>query len=437
MLDKTFVKHYGIYFGGTMLVAFFSYLFYPVLARFMEVSAFGELQSIMALFAQFTLVLTALATAVVHMVASASDKTQLYQKMHALKVVTLSILLPLVALGALAIPFLQSFLHFNSPLPFVPVFAMFALSILALFNNSILQGRKMFLQMNITATIGAVGKVTFALGLVLLGFGVFGAIFGVLLASLTAYIYTVYLVRRLRVKEQITYIKDAAQTFAEKLRSLRSEFSHIALALVTYGGLAVLFTSDILLVKHYFDPHTAGLYAGISAMAKIAYFVLTPISAVLLPSVSAASAKRGPIVRTTALITTAIAVPGVLTTYFFHSTVTALLFGEKYVEMSNVLPHATLAMVAVAIVYIGSVYALALRAKVVGYAASAGGILALALSYVSHSSVIDITHNFLYGAILAGAILLLQYVKENFYNNSDIQRGEEHPFNIQGGTEDF
>ena len=54
-------------------------------------------------------------------------------------------------------------------------------------------------------------------------------------------------------------------------------------ALVTYGLLAVMLSSDTLVAKHYLPSHQAGLYAGVSLAGKIAYFAASSLFVVAFP----------------------------------------------------------------------------------------------------------------------------------------------------------
>ena len=54
-------------------------------------------------------------------------------------------------------------------------------------------------------------------------------------------------------------------------------------ALVTYGLLALMLSSDTLIAKHYLSNHQAGLYAGVSLAGKIAYFAASSLFVVAFP----------------------------------------------------------------------------------------------------------------------------------------------------------
>ncbi len=65
--------------------------------------------------------------------------------------------------------------------------------------------------------------------------------------------------------------------------SLRKLFSYGAPATVSIFGLTSLITVDIILVKHFFSPDMAGIYAILSLIGKIIYYLTAPIGTVMFP----------------------------------------------------------------------------------------------------------------------------------------------------------
>ena len=47
----------------------------------------------------------------------------------------------------------------------------------------------------------------------------------------------------------------------------------------------IINNSDILLVKHYFDPYNAGLYASLALIGRVVYFTAWMFVMLLLPKV--------------------------------------------------------------------------------------------------------------------------------------------------------
>jgi O-antigen/teichoic acid export membrane protein len=60
-------------------------------------------------------------------------------------------------------------------------------------------------------------------------------------------------------------------------------------------GIILLYNVDVVLAKHYLDPHSAGIYGGINKIEQILYYGTLSVSQVLFPRVvEAIATKRHP-----------------------------------------------------------------------------------------------------------------------------------------------
>lgn len=51
-------------------------------------------------------------------------------------------------------------------------------------------------------------------------------------------------------------------------------------------ALTSMYSTDLFLVKHYFNPETAGLYAGLAKLGSIVFFAASPITHVMFPMIA-------------------------------------------------------------------------------------------------------------------------------------------------------
>ena len=68
------IRHNAIFFIGTMGIAVFNYLYYPIIGRLVTVPDFGEIQAVISLFMQLGIVLTAFGYVVTNIVSNASNR---------------------------------------------------------------------------------------------------------------------------------------------------------------------------------------------------------------------------------------------------------------------------------------------------------------------------------------------------------------------------
>ena len=408
MLKKEFIRNYSIYFTGAMIVAFVNYLFYPVLARFMTLEGFGEVQALISLFMEFAVITGALSIVVIHIVATPGDTEWKARTITELKKLA-RIGAFIISIGIAALSFwLAGFFHFSTPTPFIALAILLFLSTLPLFANAYLQGKLLYFKTSVSSFIGSAGRIIGAVAMVLLGFGVVGAILGIAIAQLLIWAYSSY--QTCHVPE-LKPFEHASIESVEK-PSISHELRYAGLVLITNISVTLLYTADILIVKHYLDPTTAGLYAGISAIAKIGFFALAPLATVILPSVAADLSARHQSLKTAIIVFFGLAIPGLLLSYWFYGSIVTVLFGVRYAPLSGLLPLATLLMVAVAFVQIFSSYFLALRRTALLWIMPSAVLVAIVLCFLFHASVSAILVDMLIGTAFAIVGLLILYEKE-------------------------
>ena len=101
-----------------------------------------------------------------------------------------------------------------------------------------------------------------------------------------------------------------------------------------------MFSTDVILVKHYFNAHEAGIYASISTLGRIIFYGAGPVGAVMFPMI-AQKYSRGEnykkIFSLSALFTGGIILAVLFVYLFFPALSIRILFGEKFLEGSSLL----------------------------------------------------------------------------------------------------
>lgn len=149
--------------------------------------------------------------------------------------------------------------------------------------RSILQGMSAFKIYSFSTILEMFAKITIAIILVLLGLKVFGAVLSFLFSEIIVAFYTLTIVQK-------KYIR-GSQHIPIRLQ----EIMHVGLP-TTFMllGLTSFYTTDVLLVKHYFPDDVSNqalLYAGVSTLGKIIFFGTAGISSALLPITAERHAK--------------------------------------------------------------------------------------------------------------------------------------------------
>jgi O-antigen/teichoic acid export membrane protein len=133
------------------------------------------------------------------------------------------------------------------------------------------QGEQRFLTLSFLAVSQAGLKLIAAIALGLV-FGPVGIIAGISLASAAVYAVAHRMLRR---KLSMTSLH----------LSWRAAASYLAVVIPSTLALAVLLSTDVLLVKHFFPSRAAGEYAAVAAIGRAIFWGASGVAAVLFPKV--------------------------------------------------------------------------------------------------------------------------------------------------------
>lgn len=402
-----FLRHNTIYFTGSLLVAFINYLYYPVLGRLLSPAAYGEVQAIISFFLQAGVFYQVLGIVTI----GVFKKYEVPDERRAV-IIELEWLALLVSLGVFVItgalsPWLKSFLRFNSVWPFI----FFAVAVLLAsplaFSNAYLQGLKRFGALAWSNIVAAFSKLAFSAALVVAGLGAGGAILGLALSQVVNVAYTHWLAARVGRPplRPLPRLPD--------LHRLRPELAYAGLVFTTSLAINFTLSIDVLAVKHYFPPTIAGLYAGISTIARILFFLTLPLSPVLVASVKLGQPghNRALLRRSLALLTL---LGGGTLIFFtlFPNFVITLLLGHRYLVFAHQLPALSLAVFILSLDNLLASYHVALRRPQIMLASALGLVAMGVLLAFQHSTVADVVRSLIEGSV-ALFILILAFASGN------------------------
>jgi O-antigen/teichoic acid export membrane protein len=203
--------------------------------------------------------------------------------------------------------------------------------------RAVLQGRQAFVSFSISNIIEALAKALLGVGFVQLGFGLGGAIAGYTIGTAASVIYTLVVVRR-----QFSPRGEGAVRF-DRTRL----YETAAGAAASSGAITVLAYADVLLVKHFFIPETAGLFGVISLIGKMIFLGVAFVPVVILPKateVATQGRNPGPLLLQAGAIMAAVAAGALGCVYLFGPAIVAIVSGGAYVGAARYLFAYTAAM---------------------------------------------------------------------------------------------
>jgi O-antigen/teichoic acid export membrane protein len=164
--------------------------------------------------------------------------------------------------------------------------------------------------------------------LAILSFGIFGAMLSLLLGILASFILITISLK--------SYIK-LKQIKSPKLLPF---FKYSSAVFVQGLALTSMYSSDLLLVKHFFPPDQAGIYASMAILGRVVFFGTTPITHVMFPLV----AKRHQnnqrylsILYLSLILIFGISLFVILTYRFFPNLIIQVTFRENFIAGANML----------------------------------------------------------------------------------------------------
>jgi O-antigen/teichoic acid export membrane protein len=281
-LRNDFLRHGALVFAATMLGNVLNYVFNFAVSRRLGVENYAELSSIVSGLMVFALPGTIVNLVVVKYVGELHDSSRLWSFARALLKWTGIAAVGFFAVGMLLRAFISSFLHIPNDATIVFAITIVAAGLLTPGIRGILQGEQDFLRFSISVLLEVLGKAALGIALVYAGFGVGGAVFGWLCGTAVALLYAVWAVR---LRKTAT----AVASMPVKWRRIIQTTAGVAAATAL---LTVMSFMDVILVKHFFNEHQAGLYAAVNLTGKVILFVVSFLPMILLPK-AVAIAKKG------------------------------------------------------------------------------------------------------------------------------------------------
>ncbi|MGA2759175.1 MAG: hypothetical protein ABSF08_02490 [Candidatus Cybelea sp.] len=289
------------------------------------------------------------------------------------------------------------FAHF----PFVGLIAGVVLFVNAL--RAIAQGTQDFVGYGFSNAVEGVAKVIGIVALIAVGFRLGGAVVGFLLGPLCALVYLA-----LRLKRR--YAASPTHRVRYDWRRILNAGAGAAAATI---AIALMGSADVVLVKHYFPEHAAGLYAAASLGGKMLLYLVGFVPTVLLPQAAdrhARGARTRDVLAGSLAMLVAVALCGLFVFYYFGLDVLHALVGHAFDGAAPLLVKYGLAMVLLALTNSLTFYGIAthrLAFTLPLFLCTLGTLVAIVAFHPTLATVVEIMVLGNFAAALAVTISLL------------------------------
>lgn len=358
MRSSQFLRHNAVFLMGSLVVGGLNYLYYPVLGRLLSPGTFGEVQTLVSLFLQLGVFLVVLSMVIVNIVANYDDAKR-NNFVFEFEKLALFVGVILLALSVVFGRQLQAWLNFESPWPFVLLGLAVIASVPFYIRGAYLRGHQKFGLVSGGNILAAGAKLLLSAALVGLGLGTIGAIGGVVLAQILACVLVAWWALRTGLRRS----EGAAKISMPNFKLLAPELRYGGIVLAVSLAITLQYSIDIVIVKHYFDAHTAGIYAGIAAVARILFFLTASIAQVLISKIKLknAAGENQRTLQKSLILLCGLSLPALILMIIFPANVVGLLMGDSYAGMSNLLPMLSVSVFLVAVLNLLAAYYLSLR----------------------------------------------------------------------------
>lgn len=279
---STFFRHGVITFGATAAVNAATFGFHFVASRLVGVRSYGELYTMMSA-VSLAAVLGGVGTTIV---ARLMAEIAVKNRPDALGAMTARVFWAAAAVCVLSgllltvLGYAEASFFRASSIALVRVTAWAVATQFALVTlRGLLQGAQRFGSLAVSLVGEAAVRVLVGAYLIYSGWGATGGLYGYLIGALAAIIYT-YIIAAIyfgfRPTVRLGVVSDVRKVAGGVSASM------LALGLLSYG--------DVLLVKHYVEPTSAGLFSAIALIGKIVLFASSFVPLLVLPKAAAAVA---------------------------------------------------------------------------------------------------------------------------------------------------
>lgn len=325
------------------------------MGRILQPVEFALFSSIMALFMFFSAPMGAMSMLIVRKVSALRAHESLYLfkalffRINKLLIIFSIVIFIFLWLGS---SYIQRYLKVEGATPIalfslILVFSFFTTACMAF-----MQGVQRFILLGILGLLGMLIKLLIGAGLVNLGFGVEGALLGVLLAMVLTFALAIPILFK-SLPPQVSY------------RSLHFNFPLFKRAipvLIATTAYAAMTQLDMTLVNWYFPSDQAGLYAAASVFGKAVLYLPGGLILVFFPMVSEGHAKgeNNFSLFCQAVLVNILACGTIAVVYwFFGDLIVSVMYGENYKGAGEILRWYGMAILPLTVVVIAEQYLIA------------------------------------------------------------------------------
>ena len=367
---------------GNLFANFFNFLFNLFMSRSLSVTDYGVLASIVSLISFPALLANAINPVVIRFAGDyfVKGELSLVRGLY-IKFTKFFLLLatPLFIIFLLSITQIGAFFHIKDHFILVLADIIMFVLFMAIINQAFIQAKLAFSFQVFMSFISAVVKLIVGVVFVYLGYAALGAVGALVVAALAQYFISFFPLKFFFYEKAVIPRISTKELFVYGIPS--------ALTLI---GLTSFLSADILIAKHFFNPTDAGLYAGMSLIGRIIFFVTVPICSVMFPIVVQKHSRNENYSNTFKLSALFVLFPSLCITafYFFFPqlAISLILKKSEYIQIAPLLGYFGLYITSYCLLYIFATFFLSIKKTMIYIPILVGALLQIILISLYHNS---------------------------------------------------
>lgn len=278
---KKSLTSFILVFLSTFLSGILSYLYHPIMVRYLSLEEFAEFQSLIWIINILWVITAALSLFVIKEYAKDLENKNSFVLSRIFFKYCFFLWIMSFIIYLLFLPFISSFLKIDNYFIIAFTWLNVFLYFFWMYMWPFLQAKLQFKTISILSVFNTFSRLIIWFTLVFFWFKLFWAVWWFVFSQIIAIVITYFLIRKQLVNPGNNFnIKESEKQIKLDFLKQKRQIVHFLFSAII---LALFMNLDILFAKHFFDSETAWIYAWISVIAKFLVFVWTSIETVYFP----------------------------------------------------------------------------------------------------------------------------------------------------------
>ena len=313
---------------GSNLFNLGQFVYHFLSGRLLGKVYYGDLAVLISIIGIISIIQLSIGLTIVKFIASAKKKIEVPNLIKWFNLWAILLGGTVAILTLIFSPWLIPFLNLNQSLSFYMLVPLLFITVVAFTQRAILQGLLRFGKYVSSLFIEALTKIILTIVFVLAGFYVFGAMLGILIGVFFSLLFTWFSLfkflsgKRGNMPKMSPLVKYSLPVFIQGL------------------AFTSMYSTDLILVKHFFSASEAGIYASLAVLGRVALFFSAPVTQFMFPVVARRFSHGVPyhnIFYLAALFVVLMPLPIIAFYFFFPEFLIVLFYGKDFIEGASSL----------------------------------------------------------------------------------------------------